>query len=95
MGASEKASSPTALMAGGGGWLGRTREKGVGVFIGPGACRGGCSIASWPTGAKEWALGGSDVRRSRRPMVEGGARGGESAVVAWHQPKPPRMRHGP
>jgi hypothetical protein len=62
-------------------------------LIGPGACRGGCSIASWPTGAKEWARGGGDVRRGRRLMAEGGARGGESVVAAWHRPKPPRMRH--
>jgi hypothetical protein len=83
-------------MAGGGGWLGRAREKekGGGGFIGPGACRGGCSVALWPTGAKEWARDGGDVRRGRRSMAEGGACGGECAVAAWHRPKPPRMCHG-
>jgi hypothetical protein len=82
-------------MAGGGSWLGRAREKGVGVFIGLGACRGGCSVASWHTGAKEWARDGGDVRRGRRPMAKGGAHRGESAVAAWQRPKPPRRRHGP
>jgi hypothetical protein len=81
----------------GGGWFGcsgaRGKEKG-GSFIGPGACRGGCSVAAWPIAAREWARGGGDVRRSRRPMAEGGARGGELAVAAWHRPKPPRVRHG-
>jgi hypothetical protein len=31
-GTSEKASSPAALMAGGGGWLGRVRKKERGVY---------------------------------------------------------------
>jgi hypothetical protein len=61
-------------MAGGGGWLGRARGKGVGVFIGPGACRGSCSVAAWPTEARGWARGGGDVRWGRQPMAEGGAR---------------------
>jgi hypothetical protein len=61
----------SSKIAGGanGGWrrvvelLGRARKGSKGGFIGPGACRGGCSVASWPTGAKEWARGGGDVRR--------------------------------
>jgi hypothetical protein len=57
-------------------------------------CRVGCSVAAWPTGARGWARGGGDVWRSRRPMAEGSARWGESAVAAWHQPKPPRVCHG-
>jgi hypothetical protein len=67
---------------------GEGRRRG---FIGPGACQGSCSVAVWPTRAR--ARGSGDVWRSRRPMAEGGARGGESAVAAWHRPKPPRVRH--
>jgi hypothetical protein len=70
------------------------RGKVEGGFIGPGTCRGGCSVAAWPTGARGWARDGGDVRRSRRPMAEGGARWGESVVAAWHRPKPPRVRDG-
>jgi hypothetical protein len=83
-----------ATNGGGGGWLGRAREKERGGFIGLGACQGGCSVAAWPTGATVWARGGGEVRRSRRPMAQGGARGGESAVAAWHWPKPPRVHDG-
>jgi hypothetical protein len=83
-------------MAGGGGWLGcsGTRGKEEGEFIGPVARRGSFASPSWPTGAPAWARGGGDVRRGRRPMAEGSARGGECAVAAWNRPKPPRQRHG-
>jgi hypothetical protein len=81
-------------MAGGGDWLGRARGKEKGGFICLGACQGGCSVASWSTGARGWVRGGGDVRRSQQPMAGGGARWGKSAVAAWHRPKPPRVRHG-
>jgi hypothetical protein len=81
-------------MAGGDGWLERARKKEGGGFIGPEACRGSCSVAAWPIGAREWVRGGGDVRRSRRPMAKGGAHWGESAMAAWHWPTPPRARHG-
>jgi hypothetical protein len=80
-------------MAGSGGWLGRAWEKGEGDFYRPGSMprRLLGSVVAYE--AKEWARGGGDVRRDRRPMAEGSARGGESAVAAWHRPKPPRVRH--
>jgi hypothetical protein len=70
------------------------KGEGGGAFIGPWVCRGGCLVAAWPTGARGWARGGGDVRRSRRPMAEGGACWDESAVAAWHRTKPPLVRHG-
>jgi hypothetical protein len=51
-------------MAGGGDWLGRARRKERGGCVGSGACRGGFSVAAWPMGARGWARGGGDVRRS-------------------------------
>jgi hypothetical protein len=32
--------------------LGRVRKRSRGGNIGPGVCRGGCSVAVWPTGAR-------------------------------------------
>jgi hypothetical protein len=43
-----------------------------------------------------FSMGAGRGRRAaeRWPMAEGGARGGECVVAAWHRPKPPRVRHG-
>jgi hypothetical protein len=71
-GASGARSSPAALMAAGGGWLGcsgaRGKEEGEG-FIDPGTCRGSSASPSWPTGAREWAR--RRWRRAAEPAANG------------------------
>jgi hypothetical protein len=53
-----------------GGRVARAREeRNQGGFISQGACRGGCSVASWPTGAREWAR--RRWRRAAEPAADG------------------------
>jgi hypothetical protein len=68
LGTSGATSSPAALMADGGRWLGCSgaRGKKEGGFIGPVARRGCFASPSWPTRAPAWARGGGDVRQGRR-----------------------------
>jgi hypothetical protein len=47
--------------------------------MGPVARGGGFASLSWPTGTQAWARGGSDMRRSRRPMGNGGSPAGKCA----------------
>jgi hypothetical protein len=79
-------------MAGGGGRcvLGRAREKEGEVLY---ARRGGSTSPSWPTGTPAWARSGGDLRRSTRPMRNGGSPTGECTPATWHRPRPPRKRH--
>jgi hypothetical protein len=98
VGVSGAARSPAAPMVGGSRWQGcsgmRGKEAGGG-FICPVARRGSFASPSWPTGAPAWARGGGDVRRSRRPMENGGSPADECAEAAWHRPKLPARVIGP
>jgi hypothetical protein len=52
----------------------------------PGACRGGCSVALWPTVAMAWRGGGWRRAAHRRPMEDGGSPAGMCARPGYGEP---------
>jgi hypothetical protein len=61
-------------------------EKEAGGGYCPGACRGGCSVALWPTVAMAWRGGGWRRAAHRRPMEDGGSPAGMCARPGYGEP---------
>jgi hypothetical protein len=49
---------------------------------------GGCTRASWPTGASTWAQRRWQRAADRRPIVKGGSHAGECGEAVWHRSRP-------